>query len=483
MGTTQSGNTQSNIGRKQLTVVGLGPGNPDYLPLVNLDALRNARALLLRTRIHPMAEWLTELKIPFSTCDDLYECANDFESLYTAIANKVLECADVYAVPGHPMVGEESVKILAEQANLQVLPAPSFIDAVLAEIRIPISGPLQIWNAHASNLWRCDHRVSQLIYQVDSIESASDAKLTLLRFFPPDHPVCVVSNALTKDAKIENRKLSELDHGEFSPLTSVWVQGVKTERQQGFYGLVEIVDQLLGPKGCPWDKEQTHHSLKRYLIEETYETIEAIDANDSEKLCEELGDLLLQPIMHAQMESRDEGFDIDDVITAISEKLVRRHPHVFGDKELNTAEEVLKNWDVIKQKERSDEIASVMAGVPQSLPSLLRAFEVSKRASRIGFEWSCIEDVFLKLKEEEKELIHAIAVNDKVRIEDELGDYLFTIVNIARWLDVDPEDALRKMINRFISRFICMEKLTEKSLNNLTIEEWDALWVRAKESH
>jgi len=248
--------------------------------------------------------------------------------------------------------------------------------------------------------------------------------------------------------------------------------------------LTYVVDRLLGPGGCPWDQAQTHESLKKYLLEEAYEVIEAIDLDDHSKLEEELGDLLLQPYMHAQIRKlRTQEFDIDDVANGIVEKLVRRHPHVFGDVEVADADEVLKNWDRIKQTEKGAPVEaprSILAGVPKAMPSLLRAYEVSKRAARCGFEWPDIEAVFAKLREEENELRAELAEGSFERMESEVGDLLFTAVNIARWCKVEPEEALRKMLDRFTNRFVAMEALSSKPLRDLTPQEWDELWTKAK---
>ena len=244
--------------------------------------------------------------------------------------------------------------------------------------------------------------------------------------------------------------------------------------------LVQIVDRLLGPGGCPWDQAQTHESLKRHLIEEAYEVLEAIDSNDLEKLREELGDLLLQPIMHAQMARAAGGFDTDAVAQGIVDKLVRRHPHVFGDTSVSNADEVLRNWDAIKKEEKGGASKSILEGVPKGMASLLRAFEVSKRAARSGFEWENQEDVFKKLREEELELRDAISGGDHQEIESEIGDLLFTVVNIARWSQVEPEEALRKMLDRFTRRFMLMEERSTVPLKQLSPEKWDELWAEAK---
>ncbi len=247
-----------------------------------------------------------------------------------------------------------------------------------------------------------------------------------------------------------------------------------------FEELVHVVDRLLGPRGCPWDQAQTHESLKKYLLEEAYEVIDAIDSGDDAKLREELGDLLLQPVMHGQIKKLAGGFDTSDAARAIVEKLVRRHPHVFGELSVADADEVLRNWDRIKKSEKAEGPQSVLAGVPKAMASLLRASEVSKRAARIGFEWPDLEAVFDKLHEEEAELRAAIAEESTEEIQSELGDLLFTIVNIARWAKVDPEEALRTMVNRFTARFMKMEELAQSELSAMAAEEWDELWNRAK---
>ena len=218
--------------------------------------------------------------------------------------------------------------------------------------------------------------------------------------------------------------------------------------------------------------------MKRYLLEEAYEVLDAIDSGSDDKLREELGDLLLQPLMHAEMKNIAGSFDVDDVARGIVEKLIRRHPHVFGDVTAEHADEVLRNWDAIKKAEKGE--TSVLAGVPTGMASLLRAYEVSKRAVRAGFEWPDIESVFDKLHEEEEELKAALFSGDAAHIEAEIGDLLFTAVNLARWAKVEPEEALRKMLNRFTARFQAMEGNAHRPLTELSPKEWDELWERAK---
>ncbi len=245
--------------------------------------------------------------------------------------------------------------------------------------------------------------------------------------------------------------------------------------------LVYLVDRLLGPGGCPWDQEQTHESLKRCLLEEAYEVLDAIDQGDPNLLEEELGDLLLQPVMHAQMQKLAGSFDTDDVAARLVRKLVERHPHVFGTMDAPDTEAVLRNWEKIKAAEKTER-SSVLDGVPNAAPSLMRAQQISRKAARVGFEWPNLNAVFDKLREEESELREAVEDGRYDRIEAEVGDLLFTVVNLARWLKVDSEDALRMMVDRFEARFRHMESAAGVPLTELSPEIWEELWSAAKQA-
>ncbi len=252
-----------------------------------------------------------------------------------------------------------------------------------------------------------------------------------------------------------------------------------------FVELVEIMARLRGENGCPWDREQTPESIKPYLIEETYEVLEAIDEQDPVKLKEELGDLMLQVVFHAEMADEVGAFTITDVLAAINDKLRRRHPHVFADVKAETAQEVLFNWEQIKQgeRQRAKGQASLLDGVPRELPALLRAHRLQEKASRVGFDWKEAQEVFRKVEEELAELRAAMAGQAPDRMEAELGDLLFALVNLSRFIAVNPEEALRKTIARFISRFRYIEEaLTRRgrSLRAATLQEMDALWAEAK---
>jgi MazG family protein len=260
-----------------------------------------------------------------------------------------------------------------------------------------------------------------------------------------------------------------------------------------FAELVALQDLLLAPGGCPWDREQTHHSLRTYLIEEAYEVLDALDARDPRKLAEELGDLLLQVVFHAALARRAGKFDVRDVIQSIHSKLVRRHPHVFGGVKAETSGAVLKNWEQLKAAERGAEDGaaatdgSLLDGVPQSLPATLEAYQLTRRAARVGFDWENLEGILEKLSEEAAELRDSASNGGRQRqrrVEEEAGDLLFVAVNVARFLKVDPEIALKAANRKFAARFRDMEAETRRrgaKLADASREEMERLWERSKE--
>ncbi len=247
--------------------------------------------------------------------------------------------------------------------------------------------------------------------------------------------------------------------------------------------LIEIIATLRAPGGCPWDREQTHKSLKPYIIEEAYEVIEAIEASDDDQFSEELGDLLTQVVMHAQLASERGAFDIETVAGKIADKLIERHPHVFARQAALTPEEVLHNWERIKLEKAKEKDYSVLQGVPPSLPALLKAYRVQEKVGRYGFDWKKPDDVIEKVKEEVAEFEEALVSGEKAKQEHELGDLLFSLVNLGRHLGMQPEEALNGTIRRFTGRFQYIEeKLRErgKTLSDSNLEEMDALWDEAK---
>lgn len=250
-----------------------------------------------------------------------------------------------------------------------------------------------------------------------------------------------------------------------------------------FHKIMTIMRRLRAPGGCPWDAEQTHESLKRYLLEESYEVLEAIDNGSDELLKEELGDLLLQPVFHSAIAEERGAFTMDDVLSTLADKLIRRHPHVFGDQEIKDSEAQIANWEKIKKAEKGDERRSALSGIPPHLPALMKAQKISEKASRVGFDWEHVDQVMAKVLEELHEFEEAMGEGRQDRMEAELGDLLFAIVNLGRFLSLDPEEALRKTIARFQNRFSHIEDrlhATGRHLQDASLDEMEALWVEAK---
>jgi len=480
-------------------VVGLGPGGVREMSAEALGALRRAKHVFLRTERHPEIASLKIAGIEFQSLDELHQETKNPRERARKAADYVLDTVRkiqpvAYAVPGHPLIAEDSVRLLiegayAENIPLRLVPSRSFLEPVLEAVTYTLSDGLQVIDASSSRHMEPNPRMAQIFYQVEDVQTAEALKETLLRYYPENYEVILV-HAAGVDGYEETHPvpLNTLDQQRYNPMVSIFIPPNSEFRTPNseFRTLVEIVAALRGPGGCPWDQEQTHETLKPYMIEEAYEALEAIDSGSSQKLCEELGDVLLQVIMHAQFAAEAGTFDIEQVITQLCNKLIRRHPHVFGEIEVANADEVLRNWDTLKSAEQDGTCSSILEGIPKSLPALLRALTVSKRAARAGFEWDNIEGVLDKLREEEAELREAIAAQDERRVQDEIGDLLFTVVNVARHAKVNPEESLRMMVERFIARFRSMEELAgadNRTLTDLSADEWEALWQQAKQKN
>jgi tetrapyrrole methylase family protein / MazG family protein len=297
----------------------------------------------------------------------------------------------------------------------------------------------------------------------------------------------MIKNAITKRLKSKWRDLQgtqDLDYPAMNPYHS------RMEKRADIQKLVELVARLRGENGCPWDREQTRETLKPMLIEESYEVLDALDAPDPSELKEELGDLLFQIVFHSQIAQEKREFALDDVIDRLHEKMIRRHPHVFGGADLRTSEDVLKNWEDIKALEKGvpssslpESEKSLLDGIPSKLPALHEAYQMTAKASRVGFDWPELEDILDKLKEEANELAGAHRAGDLGHAADEVGDLLFVVVNIARFLNVDPETALRRTNRKFNRRFRFLESEIKKQgreLRDTPLAEMDALWNEAK---
>jgi tetrapyrrole methylase family protein / MazG family protein len=470
-------------------LVGFGPGDWER---TGEDAKRllsdSANTIIARTVRHPAARSLAEQR-PVVFCDDLYETLDSFADVYDAISRRVITAAGegtvVYVVPGSPVVGELAVagiRRAAASAGIEVKlhPAESFLDAVALELGLdPLADGIKLLNGHdLPNPLVFD--VPAIIGHVDLPEVLADVAALIDRVIPEETEVCVLADLGSPDQRVVWSAAAEVDADLAGVRTSLFVPA----SSGGLIGAVHVMDRLR--RECPWDRKQTHHSLVRYLLEESHELADALAGlpDDDEPdygayadVEEELGDVLLQVLFHARIAQEVEAFDISDVAEQLRRKLVRRHPHVFGDVEAEDAEAVKRNWDRIKADEKGGAVSgSVLDGIPSSLPGLHRAAEAQRRAAKVGFDWSDAEPVLAKLAEEVDELIEALG--DRSAMAHELGDILFSVVNLARHLDLDPEVVVRSATHRFEDRFRAMEH--EGPLAGLTLEQLDERWERAK---
>ncbi|WML55495.1 nucleoside triphosphate pyrophosphohydrolase [Neobacillus sp. PS3-12] len=482
---------------KRIEIVGLGAGDLEQLPLGVYKKITREPHLYLRTKEHPVVAELVKEGLQFTSFDSVYEKHEQFEEVYLEITSILLEKAEseeiIYAVPGHPLVAERTVQLLLEKgknAGIEIVigGGQSFVDALFQALKIdPVDG-FQLLDG--TSLAADDIQQNQHIFisQVYDQFVASGVKLTLMEKYPDEYMVTIVTAAGSKQEEIITVPLFELDRQvKVNNLTPVYIPPVEDENVlfKNFSKLREIISVLRGPEGCPWDKEQTHETLKRYLIEETYEVIEAIDKGDIDHLIEELGDVLLQVMLHAQI-GEDEGyFSIADVIEGISEKMVRRHPHVFGSVEVENTDEVLQNWEEIKKQEKGEADPSVLTGVSYSLPNLIRAYELQKKAAKVGFDWQEILPALEKVKEELQEFEDELdVINGQSELaKKEFGDLLFAFVNVARFLKIHPEEALFETNEKFVRRFQFIEQRvgeSGKQFEDFSLEELDQFWDEAK---
>lgn len=498
----------------RILVVGLGPTCEGLITCEVQEILIKEKHIYLRTEVHPSVSFFHKRNISFQTFDRLYETAVDFQSLYETIVDTLIHEAKqhgviVYAVPGSPTTGETTVKMLREQApnydiDLQIYEGVSFLDPICKTLALdPIHG-LSILDGLTLESTLLQTSLFNVITQVYSKNIASHVKLRLMEVYPDDFIIKVIQNAgIPNRENVMSMPLFELDRlDSIDHLTTIVIPPMNTTHNSKQHTphekfmtceypldrLVKIMAKLRSPKGCPWDREQNHMTIRHNLIEEAYEVLEALDNQDIDGMCEELGDLLLQIIFHTQFEAEKGTFDMNDVINGICDKLERRHPHVFGSIEVASTAEVLDNWDKIKVSEKAMNKqpvpTSILDNIPKNLPALMYATKIQKKAAKVGFDWNTAEDAFKKVLEEAEELRSLFGKNtQQEKFEEELGDLLFAVVNVARFLSVDSEQALLSTIRKFYSRFRYIEeqaKTANKRLEDMTLEEMDILWNEAK---
>lgn len=475
-----------------MAVLTIAPlSTPGAISLSAHRAITGAARLYLQTEHHPSARWIAGAGLSFETMDELYRGSTDFDSLNAAIAERLTGGGDaVYAVPGRGPGEAQLSAILAaaERAGMEVerLPGSGYAEAAAASLPSPI-GPGVIC---AANSLPCpiDPFLPLYIEELDTPLRAGEVKLALGEYYPDEHPLwfCPMDEAGRYAPR--SIPLYELDRqaGYFAAACCIVPPAASQEQlsRGGAEELMAIMRRLRAPGGCPWDAEQTHASIRSSLIEEAYEVADAIDRQDDEALCEELGDLLLQVAFHAVMAEETASFTFRDVSTGIINKLIYRHPHVFGQVRVDGSEQVLANWEQLKRREKHQATyTDAMRSVPMGFPALMRSAKVQKKAANAGFDWDCAQDALFKLPEEFSELKEAMAEGSPAHIDEELGDLLFAAVNVIRLLKRDPEALLHAATDKFMARFAKMEELIiEKGLamEGMPLAELDAYWDAAK---
>lgn len=479
-----------------ITIVGLGPAGAESLTKQAWDWLNGCRIVLARTKYHPVFSELPA-SVKVIGFDEEFNQSEDLAATETMVAERVIQLVRdegeaTFAVPGSPFIGEplvrELLKLVAEtDIPVRVLDGMSYLEPVSSALGLDLSPHTIILDAEELVRLEMPFFPASLPALISNLQGGVDAtelKLTLMNNYPDEYPVTLIHNAGLPEEMIEKIPLYMLDQSVHTGLMTTLYLPAR-ENGRGFEDFQQVVARLRAPGGCPWDREQDHLSLRPYLLQESYEVLEALDEQNPEHLKEELGDLLLQIVLHAQIATENGDFNMTDVLSEICRKLIRRHPHVFGNVEVNSVDNVLSNWEQIKAEERKnkgEERKSMLDGIPIALPALTQADQIQQRAKRVGFDWKTIEPVIAKIHEELKELEEAKTSAEQ---QSEAGDVLFAVVNLIRWLEIDPEMALRETNSRFRRRFRYLEDAAAaqgKHLDDLSFEEMDELWEKAKKA-
>ena len=467
--------------KKTLTIAPLG--TPETLSLSVWKAVEAASTLYLQTKEHPSARPVLEAGLAFVSMDDLYETALDYDALNEAVANRLTTGGSaVYAVMGGGCFSQlPHIQDACEKRgfDLVLLPGTAYYQAAFPEAQAG-----QVYTANGLPMV-LDTDQPLYISELDNPILAGEVKLLLQRYYPDDYAVVLASQQPSGDYTRHTLPLYALDREDcFFASTVLYVPALPFEQKKtyGYEDLLRVLRRLRAPDGCPWDREQTHQSLKKDLREECYELMDAIDEDSDEHIVEECGDVLMNILFHPLIGEEQGRYNDRDVTTEVVRKLIYRHPHVFGTVHVSSSEEVLRNWDALKQKEKGQQsVTSTLKSVPRSFPALMRAEKVQKKARKIGFDFDTAQDAFYKIGEETEELRAAMASNQNV--EKEMGDLLFAAMNVCRLLGLDGEETLHKATDKFIRRFEQMEKNIDgvgKKFSEMSLSEMDEYWDRAK---
>lgn len=458
------------------------PYDKNSLSLGALKALQGTECIVLKQNEPKLEAFLQEESLAYISLDSLWDSCDSYETLHARMADKILELAKtspvLYCVADS--LFDSSVKILKKKTDLEIIPSLSLFQYYMASL--PLDGLDEVLCVSASDLMdkRIHPKQNIFISELGDTLLAGQVKLLLGDLYDDEMTVHYFSQG-KKGMLQKEIPLFELDMQEINPSSAVFVKGQEflSRNRFDYEDLLDIVAVLRGPNGCPWDRRQTHESLREFMLEESHELVGAITAKDLENTCEELGDVLLQVALHGNIAEENGEFRHNDVTSAISKKMIERHVHVFGEKHCETPEEVLKSWEEIKKKEKGlDSVSESMLQVSKALPSLMRAEKVQNKAAKAGLDFANLADAASKVREELEELLEAVQ-NHAENAEEELGDLLFSVVNVARFAKLNPDVSLTFSTEKFINRFRQLEnllKVDKKSLKDLTLEELDVYW-------
>jgi tetrapyrrole methylase family protein/MazG family protein len=470
-------------------IIGLGAGSKEDLTLKAYEAICENIPTFVRTDRHPIVNELRKEK-EIVSFDDYFEKYQSFEEVYEKITERVAELAKEhgkinYCTAGSPYYGDIVTKKLADEykdeINTIIIDGISFLDKCMKLSGYSDYKSIAVLDCLEADEFSFDINSFNVVTQVYDEEMASQLKLKLMEAYPDASGVLIIDVLEENVKKIPLFMLDQEKNYGFSTYICILPIEISENTVYNINNLCRIVKVLRGPDGCPWDKKQTHNSIRQHVIEEAYEVVDAIDNDDIDNLVEELGDLLFQVVFHAELASEEGYFNINDILTNVCTKMYSRHPHVFGDLKASNAEEALESWEASKKKEKNlSTYTDNLKNVPKALSPLSRSYKIQKRAAEVGFDWPDKEGAILKIREELEEFIEEYDKNDMDKMEAEFGDLLFALVNLSRFIKINPDVALNRTINKFIDRFEYIEKNATKDLKHMTLKEMDELWEESK---
>ncbi|HBH13628.1 MAG: Nucleoside triphosphate pyrophosphohydrolase MazG [Clostridiales bacterium 38_11] len=470
----------------KLQIVGLGTGNLGDLSYKAYTLINSEKPKFARTIRHPVL--LENSFKNLQAFDEIFEQEDNLEKVYETIKNRIDLALEkhgeiIYIVPGSPYIGDWITDSYMSRVNdlvIEIIDGPSFVDKAI-KMTGSQNARFNIIDGHKVGKYDFDIHSNNIICGVENQALASKIKIELTEIYPDDMNVFFMDILKNKREQISLFELDRQQNYDYS--TYIFVESIDITMldMYNINDLKNLMILLRGPDGCPWDRKQTHMSLRECVIEEAYEVVDAIENDDLDNLVEELGDLLLQVVFHSQIAAEEGYFHFEDVIAGICKKLYARHPHVFRDEHANDDTEAKLNWDEIKQKEKKvSSYTERISNIPKSMSPLSRGYKIQSKVAEVGFDWPDASGAVLKVKEEIEELMEAYQTMDTERIEDELGDLIFAIINFARFMKINPDIALSRANKKFIRRFEFIEKNSPKDLKDMTLEEMDYLWELSK---